>query len=81
MATRERKTPTFVFVTHAGTLYNVILPQIRQHKQTQIMCGEVLTQRWNEESKEYQFCEPYIRQDLPDDTKMVVEIRLKHPKR
>ncbi len=73
--------PSVEFVTHAGTFYNVLLPQIRQSELTQIMCVEVFTEYWNKERGAYQFCEPYIRRGRPDDTKMKIKIVLKHPKK
>lgn len=73
--------PSVEFVTHAGTFYNVLLPQIRKSELTQIMCVEVFTEYWNEERGAYQFCETYIRQGRPDDTEMKIKIVLKHPKK
>lgn len=73
--------PSIQFETHAGTFYNVLLPQIRKSKLTQIMCVEVHTAYWDAEKGAYQFCEPYILQGRPDDTKMRIKIVLKHPKK
>lgn len=72
--------PTFNFETHAGTFYDVLLPQIRQSNFAQVMCCVVTTRRWNAERGEYLFCDPYARRGIPRNTKMKVKIQLKHPK-
>lgn len=76
--------PQFKFETHAGTFYNVLLPQIRKSKYTQILGCKFETSRWVDgpggKKGGYQYCEPLIRQGITNDTKMKVIVTIKHPK-
>jgi hypothetical protein len=71
--------PSYTFQTHAGTFYKVLLPQIRQSRLTQTIQCKISTLRCREDGL-WEYCDPYVRRDLPDDTVMSVAIELQHPK-
>ena len=78
---RSTNPPHTGFKTHAGTLYNLILPQLHKskhgHLPAQLHCVDLTTEYWDTRFNMYDFCEPHIRQGRLDDTQMNIVMVLK----